>query len=177
MIVPACLAPVMPSCTVSGLTSDYDQLSKIQRSQIRPLPAQEPLNPGAIYTVSAGDLLSMLSADEKAIVYVFSPGCNANSAPDLSAMNSKANEGGYAFYPVLTGYSGLGRLEPLGSDYLLYVIDDIHYRTRYRFRYERFFINELKCLPKKQKFSRGEDPGTYFLFVGGHFDCLLPEIP
>jgi len=175
--MPAGLALVIQSCTVSGLTSDYDQLSKAQQSQIRPLPAHGTLNPGIIYTVSAGDLLSMLAPDETAIVYLFSPGCNANPAPDLSDMYAKAIAGGYKFYPVLTGYSGLNRLEPLGSDYFLYVIDDMYYRTPYRFRYERFFVNELKGLPKKQKYSRDEDPGTFFLFVRGHFDCLLPEIP
>ncbi len=164
------------SCkTIQGLTNDYDKLTESQTSKIVKLESFDQTHIGYIYEVTADQLKSELQKNQKSLVYVFTNGCSNVSCRPLKVYEQFARNNDYKLYMVMNGYRTLNETLDQTISTPLYAINSAYYGTKYRWRYSRFFENEISGKPMNEK--EGEFLGGLYFFKGDKLEKILKDLP
>lgn len=151
------ISSVLVSCTllsciqVRGLTDDYNKLTAEQKTLVQPFRSNTILTKGKVYKINATELLEELREYPKAIVYIFTVGCPADSCLPLPVYEAYARANGYKIFFVMTSYKDLDEAldEPISEP--LFVIDSDYYGKKYFRKYVDYFKNELQGRDRKSK--------------------------
>lgn len=159
----------------SGRTNDFEKLNEEQKSTIVPYSKTSNFELGKIYSLNGKELLSELNKHPKSLVYVFKNSCTSDLCKPMAVYEEYAQIHQLKLFLVMSGFDKLNETtdQPLKST--LYVIDGDYYQERIRAKYELYFANELKSLPKDQK--KGKYQGNLYFFSGNHLDTICRELP
>lgn len=165
----------MASCSVGGLTNDYDKLSEDLKKKIVPLPDFNSVEFDKVYKINGKQLREELKNHPKSIVYIFKNGCTSKYCKPLSNYHFYAKEKGFTLFLVMNGYVNLKESLDQNVSAYLYSIDNEHYNEKYRNKYLLCFENELTNKPVNAK--SGPYKGNIYFFSADKLDSISRELP
>lgn len=169
------LIAISISCSIRGITNDYDKLTETQKTKIVQLINFDDAKPGLVHKINGSQLRSELKKHTKSIVYIFKNGCTSDYCKPLMVYESYAKANGYSLFLVMDGYINLDASLDQHISGTLFAIDNYHYKNNKRVTYTKYFINELlgKPLDSKQE----EYKGNLFLFTVDKLEGIVRELP
>lgn len=171
------LSLFLTSCTVYGWSNDYKKLSAEQQSSIVDLQSFENTNPQNIYKITGNQLKQELKKHPKSLVYIFTNGCVSEYCLPMSNYEKYAKENNYKLFLVMNGYGHLDETTKQRSEVFtepLYSISNEAYNSNTRWKYSRYFENELRGIDKKSK-SKWE--GSLYFFNYDKLEKVMQDLP
>jgi len=166
---------VVCSCSIHGLTNDYEKLNTIQKNSIVALTNFDSLKPATIYKITGLQLRTELKKHSKSIVYIFKNGCTSDLCKPLKVYENYAKKNGYTLFLVMNGYANLDETESQPYESTLFSINNEYYKSTYRNTYTRYFENELTNKPLNEKAK--EYLGNLFFFENDSLIKVFHELP
>jgi hypothetical protein len=159
----------------TGRTNDYEKLTEEQISTIIPYSKATRFEVGKVYTLNATELLSELNKHPESLVYVFKNACTGELCKPMAVYEEYAQIHQLKLFLVMNGFGNIAETtdQPLKSP--LYAIDSDYYEENIRAKYERYFANELRGLPREKK--SGGYQGNLYFFSGNQLDTICRELP
>lgn len=163
------------SCSVQGVTNDYEKLTLEQKKLIVDLNNFDSLKTDYIYKISGIQLKEELKKHPKSLVYIFKNGCTSKMCKPMIIYENYAKENGYKLFLVMNGYANL--FETLNQPYssILFSINNDYYKNNIRNTYLRYFENEISNKPFNYKSK--EYLGNLFFFEKDILVQVMDELP
>lgn len=158
----ALLALALTGCQVRGLTDGYNYLSSEDQAQV---VYQSQGGTGSLHMVSAEYLRSQLAKDSLNVVWLYHPGCTAESCIPPAEVVAKTPQ--HVKLTILTYLLDHSIIE-LSKHRPIYGMDRYQYKTGFIWRVRRAFFRELLG-----RDERDDDTG-FFLFQGDKFVRTIP---
>lgn len=132
---------IITSCSVVGLTDGYSKLSHHSKSLVwYSSKGLEGEDSSLIKMVNGKELLNTFSEDKVNVVYTFTYYCTSERCYPLSTIRNALPKD-CDFYVVTRVLSP--EVLKLAKEYRMYGMDKYFYKSRYLFRYEDRFFNDL----------------------------------
>lgn len=163
------------SCAIYGLTSDYGKLTTKERALIKDLNSFENLENNKIYPVDAIQLKEEIKKYPKALVYVFTNGCNSEYCLPMASYLNFANDKDMKLFLVMTGYANIYHTLDQNAGTPYFSINHNYYQKNIRGVNYRYFINELMDLPRNDKIK--DFQGDLFFFENGELKEIRRNLP
>lgn len=168
------LTIISSSCTIQGLTNDYNKLNENQKAKVLPLIDFDHTQSGIVYKINGSQLREELLKYPKSLVYIFSSGCSSEHCKPLMTYKSYAEFNGYKLFLVMTGYMDFDKTIEQDIPGPLYVIDNQFYNKVIRNNYVSYFENDLLDQPLK---ADDEYLGSLYFFKYGRLEKITRDLP
>lgn len=164
------------SCSIEGYTNDYNKLSASEKALVHQLTNFDSLHAGEVYAINPISLKKELSHHSKSLVSLYNVGCSSSSCkvvPSMSDMAKFAEDHDCQLFIIMTDYNPIRHCADRNISFPIYVIDDSFYGEKRRYKYERYFLNDLVGYPTHTKYENiPEEYQLSLLFVFEH-DSLI----
>ena len=167
------LSILLSSCSIIGLTNDFGKLTPTEKNKIISLKKFEKLSQDTIYKINASQLKQELLKYESAMVYEFTNGCSSEYCRPLQVYENYAQKHHYKLFLVMNGFGNLDKTKSQTVTSPLFAIDGDYYKKCFRSVYTRYFDNELRDKPLKDK----DWLGGIFIFEHGKYVKTLQDLP
>ncbi|WP_144283209.1 hypothetical protein [Chryseobacterium echinoideorum] len=177
IILTILLSLSLTSCTVYGWSNDYKKLSGEQQNSIVTLQNFENTNSQNIYKVTGNQLKEELKKHPKSLVYIFTNGCVSEYCLPMSNYEKFAKENNYKLFLVMNGYGHVEETTKQRSEVFtepLYSINNEAYNSNTRWKYSRYFENELRGIDKK---SKPKWEGGLYFFNYDKLEKVMQDLP
>lgn len=168
-------AVIVSSCTIYGLKNDYETLDETQKEDIVPFSEKTGQELGKIYTLNGKQLTAELEKHPKSLVYVFKNGCTSDLCKPMAVYEDYAKAHNLKLFLVMNSFCHLTETTEQPLENPLFAIDSDFYGVKYRFKYQKYFQNELQNQPIKTK--EKEYQGNLYFFTGNKLDKIERELP
>lgn len=165
----------LTSCSIYGLTNDYNKLTPIGKTLIYQLKDFNNLENRKIYKINATQLKEEIKKYDKAMVYIFTNGCSSEKCKPMNVYEAYAEKHQYKLFLVMKGYGHLGETILQEFNQPLFSIDNEYYKAKWQYNYVNRFENDLLDRPLKAKPIPYQ--GNIFLFEKGKFVKIIEDLP
>lgn len=152
----------LSSCSISGLTDGYSKLPEHDKLRVTYLSQG---GQGDFLMTNGQRLRSEFKSGEYNVVYYFIPDCSSPNCVPISSVANALPSGVNLF--VVTR-SLTSDVIALSSKHKIYGMDKHHYNSRYTFKVEERFFNDLTG-----REDSSQDAKNLYLFYGDTFLRLL----
>ena len=173
----------LSSCSIEGFTNDYNKLSKSEKSLVHKMTCFDSLRPGEVYRINPVMLKEELSRHPKSLVSLYNVGCSSPSCPVVPTMTELAqfaDAHDCHLFLIMTNYIPIRYCPDIYSVSIpIYVIDNKYYREIRRYKYERYFLNDMIGYPTFTKYK--DIPEEYqfprlFVFEGDSIVGVIKDL-
>ena len=166
------LTVLLAGCSINGLTSGYNRLSKKEKSEICVYPANKQTDCHFV-SLNGAQLRTEIARQEKdALVYIWVPFCHGKNCLPLYQYFSYATKNKLSLYIVADSYDLKKIREQVGPETTIYFMDAMHYQSNFRNTYRKKFVMEL--LGKHTKDSNLY--ANHFYFTQGQFSNIAYQL-
>lgn len=165
------------SCSIEGYTNDYNKLSSSEKALIHHIAKSDSLHAGEVYVIDPLTLKNELSHYPKTLVSLYNVGCSSSTCkviPSMSDIAKFAEDHDCHLFLIMTDYNPIRYCTDINSiSFPIYVIDNSYYKENRRYKYERYFLNDLIGYPTHTKYE--DIPEEYqlsLLFVFEHDNLI-----
>lgn len=166
----------LPSCSIEGYTNDYNKLSSSDKALVHQLVNFDSLYAGEVYVINPILLKNELSRYPKSLVSLYNVGCSSSSCkviPSMSDMAKFAEDHDCQLFLVMTDYNPIRYCTDRNISFPIYVIDDSYYDEKRRYKYERYFLNDLIGYPTCTKYENIPEEYQLALLFVFEYDSLI----
>lgn len=161
------LTPFLISCSITGLTSDYNKLSEREKEAITSYSLEENYTDKKVYRINGIQLLAEIKKHPKALVYEFTNGCISATCYPLVIFENYAKENNYKLFLVMNGYNNIKESLAENINTPLFSIDEIYYESKFRNKYIKKFTKDLLSEEPNTEEILKEFYGGIYLFENG----------
>lgn len=168
---------LLTSCTVYGWSNDFKKLSGEQQNSIVTVQSFENTNSQNIYKITGNQLKEELKKHPKSLVYIFTNGCVSKYCLPMSNYERFAKDNNYKLFLVMNGYGQLEETTKQRSEVFtepLYAINNEAYNSNTRWKYSRYFENELRGIDRK---SKPKWEGSLYFFNYDKLEKVMQDLP
>lgn len=148
------------SCSITGLTDGYSKLSQADKARVGYASLGDTISK-KILMVSGAELLNRLDPNSRNVVYYYNSHCRGERCLPLSVVDNAIPKD-VRLYVVSRELDH--RVIKEASVYTIYGIDKYHYASKYLFKYEDRFLNDLTGRDNSH-----QDTLNLYLFEGRRF--------
>lgn len=154
------LFSLMASCRIVGLTDDYSRLSPADKKLVGYSSRRDTTNK-LILMLHGREMRERLDPNQMNVVYYYNPYCKGDRCVPLSTVQKLVGDKARLY--VVTRILAPHVLKQ-ASEYRIYGMDKYYYKSKYLFKYEDRFIDELTG-----NTTASQDSLNLYLFRGRDF--------